>query len=92
MPNGKLYFIHPSEGFFYYDIEKELLQKLEGDIGSRNPFLSYGFLPPLPDEPTYPLYYSGGILYRMDPDTSELDIIYSVPDANENLPVSLLTY
>ncbi|WP_010363614.1 EAL domain-containing protein [Pseudoalteromonas citrea] len=92
MPNGKLYFIHPSEGFFYYDIEKGSLQKLEGDIGTRNPFLSYGFSPPLPDKPDHPLYYSGGVLYRMDPDTCELDIIYSVPGANENLPVSLLTY
>jgi PAS domain S-box-containing protein len=92
MPDGKLYFIHPSEGFFYYDIELESLHRLAGDIGLRNPFLSYGFLAPLPDQPTHPLYYSGGVLYRMDPNTYELNILYSVPNANEHLPVSLLTY
>ncbi|MBQ4861650.1 EAL domain-containing protein [Pseudoalteromonas sp. MMG013] len=92
MPNGRLYFIHPSEGFYYYDIDNKELKQLEGDIAARNPFLSYAFLAPLPDEPSYPLYYSGGVLYRLNPETSELTEIYAVPDANENLPVSLLTY
>ncbi|WP_440055179.1 EAL domain-containing protein [Pseudoalteromonas sp. T1lg65] len=92
LENGFIYFVNADAGMFAYDINKEELHKLTEGFEGEDPFLSFGFYPPLPMLPEQPMYYSGGILYRYDPQQKKLIEVYRVPQANPDLPFIINSY
>ncbi|RZQ52283.1 hypothetical protein C1E23_14665 [Pseudoalteromonas phenolica] len=89
---GFVYFIHVDHGFYKYSIRDKSLLKLEGQFDQFDPFLSFSFLKPLPDNPSHPLFFTGGTLYRFDPVFQKLHTIYEVPDAHEDIPIIVQSY
>ncbi|PCK31959.1 EAL domain-containing protein [Pseudoalteromonas piscicida] len=90
--NGKLYFVNSDIGMFVYDIETAELRHLTKSFEGVDPFLTYGFYPPLPNDKSKPLYYNGGVLYQYDPKLETLTEIYTAPKANKHLAVDITTY
>ncbi|WP_213611105.1 EAL domain-containing protein [Pseudoalteromonas sp.] len=92
LPNGDLYFVHPDHGMFKYNIDRRRLVHLKGELAQFDPFLVYGFLPPLSDKPQWPLFFSGGVLYQFNPNDLSLNTIYKVPKHHDNVAVNILSY
>ncbi|KPH96652.1 diguanylate phosphodiesterase [Pseudoalteromonas porphyrae] len=92
MPNGDLFYVHSDHGMFTFNLDSQIITPLEGDFNSFEPFLVYGFLPPLPTKPDAPLFYNAGILYHVDPQTFALSKIYSVPKQHENVAINVMSY
>lgn len=90
--NGILYYAHAEYGIFSYDIDSQNLTKLGGEFAKFDPFMVYGFLPPISNEPDWPLFYSAGILYHVNPQTLSLKKIYTVPEQHENIAINVLSY
>ncbi|PHN90956.1 EAL domain-containing protein [Pseudoalteromonas sp. 3D05] len=92
MPNGELFYVHPEHGVFMYNVESQLITPLKGEFENFEPFLAYGFLPPLSTKPDSPLFYNAGVLYHVDPQTYALSKIYTVPEQHENVAVNVMSY
>lgn len=92
LENGDLYFVHPDHGMFKYNVDSQVLTPLKGEFSQFDPFLAYGFLPPLPSKPQRPLFFSGGVLYQFNPDERSLNTLYKVPKHHDNVAVSILSY
>ncbi|WP_405602321.1 MULTISPECIES: EAL domain-containing protein [unclassified Pseudoalteromonas] len=92
MPNGDLYYVHSDHGVFVYNIDSQIVTRLGGEIAQFEPFLVYGFLPPLTNKPDSPLFFNAGILYQINPDSLALKVIYKVPKQHENIAISVLSY
>ncbi|WP_404341045.1 EAL domain-containing protein [Pseudoalteromonas mariniglutinosa] len=92
MPNGELFYVHPDYGMFVYNIDTQHITRLSGQFDGFEPFLAYGFLPPLSTQSTAPLFYNAGILYQVNPKTYELTTIYTVPEQHENVAVNVMSY
>ncbi|KZN63554.1 EAL domain-containing protein [Pseudoalteromonas luteoviolacea] len=89
---GLLYFVDGNSGFYLFDIEKGRLESLGTQFEQFDPFLSYGFFPPLSSHPSQPVFYSEGRLFRYDHSTDTLTQIYQVPKAHKQSAVDLLSY
>lgn len=92
MPDGNLYYVHSDHGMLMYNINTQKLTQLEGEFTQFDPFLAHGFLPPLSTQPDKPLFFSGGILYQVNPHSLTLKIIYKVPKQHENVAINVLSY
>lgn len=92
MPDGTLYYVHPDQGMFVYNINNQKVTQLHGEFDNFDPFLAYGFLPPLTTKPNSPLFYNAGILYQIDPTDFSLNKIYTVPKQHENVAVNVMSY
>lgn len=92
MPNGQLFYVHPDHGMFIYNIDSQIITPLVGEFESFDPFLAYGFLPPISTMPDSPLFYNAGVLYHVDPETYGLSKIYAVPEQHENVAVNVMSY
>lgn len=92
MPNGDFYYVKPDNGMFKYNIDSGVLTPLAGKFSEFDPFLAHGFLPALKTKPTHPLFFYGGILYQVDPDSLTLNTIYTVPKQHENVAINVLSY
>ncbi|RXF03160.1 EAL domain-containing protein [Pseudoalteromonas sp. PS5] len=90
--NGKFYFVNSDKGMFVYDIDSAELTHLKQSFEGVDPFLAYGFYPPLPNDLTKPLYYNAGVLFQYDPQRETLTEIYKAPKANKHLAVDITTY
>ncbi|MDN3378378.1 MULTISPECIES: EAL domain-containing protein [unclassified Pseudoalteromonas] len=92
MPNGQLFYVHPEYGMFIYNIDTQMITPLVGEFEQFEPFLAYGFLPPLSTMPDSPLFYNSGVLYHVNPDTYALTKIYTLPEQHENVAVNVMSY
>ena len=92
MPNGDLFYVHSDHGIFVYNIDSQKITALGGEFESFEPFLAYGFSPPLSTKPDSPLFYNAGVLYQVDPATFALTKIYTVPEQHENVAVNVMSY
>ncbi|MEZ7204843.1 EAL domain-containing protein [Pseudoalteromonas sp. DY56-GL79] len=92
LADGKFYFVNSDIGMFVYDINTAELTHLTKSFENVDPFLTYGFYPPLPNEPLKPLYYYAGVLLQYDPQLETLTEIYKAPKANKHLAVDITTY
>lgn len=92
MPNGDLYYVHADHGFFLYNIDTQIVTQLSEEFAQFDPFLAYGFLPPLTNKPQRPLFFNAGILYQLNPHNLTLDIIYKVTKQHENIAINVLSY
>ena len=92
LDNGKLYFVNSDIGMFVYNMDSGELRHLTKSFENVDPFLTYGFYPPLPTAPEKPLYFNAGVLYQYDPEAQKLSPIYKSPQANKHLAVDVTTY
>ncbi|BDF95353.1 EAL domain-containing protein [Pseudoalteromonas sp. KAN5] len=92
MPTGDLFYVHSDHGMFVYNVDSQTITSLGGEFESFEPFLSYGFFPPLSTKPESPLFFNAGVLYQVDPNTFALTKIYTVPEQHENLAVNVMSY
>ena len=92
LDNGKLYFVNGDIGMFVYNMDSGELRHLTKSFENVDPFLTYGFYPPLPTAPEKPLYFNAGVLYQYDPEAQKLSPIYKSPQANKHLAVDVTTY
>ncbi|MGO2372219.1 MAG: EAL domain-containing protein [Pseudoalteromonas prydzensis] len=92
MPNGDLFYVHSDHGIFVYNIDSQKITPLGGEFESFEPFLAYGFFPPLSSKPDSPLFYNAGVLYLVDPNSFALTKIYTVPEQHENVAVNVMSY
>ncbi|TMN72051.1 hypothetical protein CWB85_08645 [Pseudoalteromonas sp. S1727] len=92
MPTGDLFYVHSDHGMFVYNVDSQIITPLGGEFESFEPFLAYGFFPPLSTKPESPLFFNAGVLYQVDPNTFALTKIYTVPEQHENLAVNVMSY
>ncbi|MDK1287145.1 EAL domain-containing protein [Pseudoalteromonas umbrosa] len=89
---GLLYFVDGNSGFYLFNMNNGILEPLGESFAQFDPFLSYGFFPPLSSHPTQPVFYSEGRLFRYDHLNQKLLQIYQVPKAHKQSAVDLLSY
>lgn len=89
---GFLYFVDGNSGFYLFNMNNGILEPLGPSFDQFDPFLSYGFFPPLSSHPTQPVFYSEGRLFRYDRPRQQLTQIYQVPKAHKQSAVDLLSY
>ncbi|WP_158678976.1 EAL domain-containing protein [Pseudoalteromonas sp. T1lg75] len=91
-PDGRLFAVNQNQGFFYFDLAKQRVQPLGGDLDKHDPFLALGFSAPLADRPLQPLFFSGGQLLRFNAQTQTLQMLYQVPQSHGSLAINLNGY
>jgi diguanylate cyclase (GGDEF)-like protein/PAS domain S-box-containing protein len=90
--DGILYYVHSDFGMYAYDIDSQKLTTLEGEFSHFEPFLAYGFSPPISTKPTWPVFYNAGILYQVNPHDFTLEKVYTVPKQHDNVAINVLSY
>ncbi len=89
--DGLLFMVHQDHGMFTIDLTTSVVTPFTGDFKKIDPFLASNFLPPLPDKPNSPLFFTNGKLYQVNA-RQEINTIFELDNNVNNHSILLNAY